>query len=162
MSVPPAPPVPSQPATTDEGLVSTTPSTITALLRDALNQGERLRLSNYLHPDVHWHNPHGQGVDYHGRTQVLACYARLHAQGTRTAVEETFTYPQAVVLGLRTCPAQDAPPTPTAEGLLLYQVFHIADGLITHIDGFSDRYAALDAAYADFTRPPQPLCEGGQ
>jgi len=141
--------------------MSTSPSTITALLRAAINEGERLRLSQYLHPDVRWHNPHGRGVDYLGRADVLARYAHLHARGMRTAVEETFTYPRAVVLGLLTSsPEADAPPV--AE-LLLYQVFHIADGLITDICGYSDRFTALEAAYTGSSVGPRPsTADGGQ
>jgi hypothetical protein len=137
----------------------TSPSTITALLRDALNHDERLRLSHYLHPDVRWHNPHGRGAEYLGRTQVLARCAHLHARGGCIAVEETFTYPQAVVLGLVADPEADAVP---GARTLLYQVFHIADGLITDIRGYGDRCTALEAACTGSATAPCLTTDSGQ
>jgi hypothetical protein len=139
--------------------MATSPSTITALLRTALNEGDRLRLAAYLQPDVRWHNPYGRGVDYFGRAQILAQCAHLHARGLRTTVEETFTYPQAVVLGLLGSPDADAPAVP---GLLLYQVFQIADGRITDIRGYDDRYTALQAAYAGSAAGSSATADSGQ
>ncbi|MGW3142051.1 hypothetical protein [Streptomyces sp. NPDC001139] len=54
-----------------------------------------------LHPYVCW-NPSGHGgASCRTRSHVLGRCARLHALGLRARVEETFTYPSAVVLGLR-------------------------------------------------------------
>ncbi|WP_042388655.1 hypothetical protein [Streptacidiphilus melanogenes] len=72
------------------------------------------------------------------RAAILDWYAQLHASGTRAQIEESFTYPDAVVLGL----AQARPGSP-----VLYQVFQLRDGRITSVRGHTDRYEALDDAY---------------
>jgi len=121
----------------------TSPSTITAHLRAALNTGDRLPLSQILHPDVHWTPAAHQGSPCHGRTEVLLRCSHLHTSGLRATVQETFTYPEATVLGLLVHPGDD-PTTPRATH---YLVFHHTDGLITRIRDYTQRHDALNAAY---------------
>jgi hypothetical protein len=117
-------------------------STVTAHLRAALNDADLLPLTGLLDPAVRWTGPDTETADACGRTSVLARLGLLHRQGRRCRVDETFTYPEAVVLGLTTdTGGQGDPPRPG------YTVFHLADGRITRIHGHHDRFQALDCAY---------------
>ncbi|WP_042406181.1 nuclear transport factor 2 family protein [Streptacidiphilus carbonis] len=117
---------------------------VTARLRAALNQADLLPLSPLLHPDVHWAGRETGQADCRGRAEVITRLAALHQHGGRVAVEETFTYPDAVVLGISPSP-QGPPHGDRAQHL--YTVFHLNGGLITRIRGHRDRHTALDAAY---------------
>lgn len=119
------------------------PADLTARLREALDTATCRSLADVLHPYVCWNPPDGSGPGCHTRSHVLSLCARLHALGLRADIEETFTYPAAVVLGLRihgTVPPAD-PRT------VVYHVFDVADGLVTRITGYTDRSQALDAAF---------------
>ncbi|WP_042411653.1 nuclear transport factor 2 family protein [Streptacidiphilus carbonis] len=123
---------------------------VTARLRTALNQADLLPLTPILHPDVHWSVHDSDRAGCHGRAEVLTRLAALHQHGGRVAMEETFTYPDAVVLGIglsrEGAPKRGRPQT-------VYTVFHLSGGLITRIHGHGDRYTALDAAYSASIHP---------
>ncbi|MFC8513984.1 hypothetical protein [Streptomyces sp. NPDC057257] len=119
------------------------PGAVTARLREALDTGDCRSLADVLHPYVCWNPSDASGNGCHTRSHVLSRCARLHALGLRARIEETFTYPAAVVLGLRihgTVPPAD-PQTVT------YHVFDVADGVVTRITCHADRAQALDAAF---------------
>ncbi|WP_042411818.1 nuclear transport factor 2 family protein [Streptacidiphilus carbonis] len=131
---------------------------VTARLRAALSQVDLLPLSPLLHPDVHWVGREAGQPDCRGRAEVLARLAALHQPGGRVAVEETFTYPDAVVLGIGLIP-EGPPKDDSGQGspTSLYTVFHLTGGLITRIHGHGDRCTALDAAYSASIHPhPAP------
>lgn len=116
---------------------------VTAQLRKALGAADCRSLCEVLHPNVYWSPPEGGATGCHARSHVLSRCARLHALGLWAGVEETFTYPAAVVLALRihgTVPPADP-------DRLVYHVFDVADGLITRMTGYSNRAQALDAAF---------------
>ncbi|MCZ0984755.1 nuclear transport factor 2 family protein [Streptomyces diastatochromogenes] len=119
------------------------PSDITAQLRRAVETGDWQSLAEVIHPNVLWGAPEGGGTGCRGRSAVLSRCAALHAEGPRVTVDEIFTFPAAVVLGLH---PQRALPTP-GPNTAVYQVYDITGGLITRIAGYADRSAALDAAY---------------
>ncbi|MFG2702060.1 nuclear transport factor 2 family protein, partial [Streptomyces sp. NPDC048386] len=126
------------------------PSAVAARLREALRRADCRLLAEVLHANVHWSPPGGGGTGCHARSHVLSRCSRLHALGLRADIEETFTYPAAVVLGLRihgTVPPAD--PDSVA-----YHVFHVAAGLITRITCYADRAQALDAAFTGTTGRP--------
>ncbi|MFF7980169.1 nuclear transport factor 2 family protein [Streptomyces sp. NPDC007901] len=119
------------------------PSVVTARLREALETADCLMLADLLHPNVHWSPPEGGDTGCHARSHVLSRFSRLHALGLRATTEETFTYPTAVVLGLRihgTVP-------PAAPEKVGYHVFDVTGGLITRITGYADRAQALEVAF---------------
>lgn len=118
-------------------------SSIAARLRSVLDNGDWQFLGEALHPDVFWGPPRPGAHGCRGRRRVLSRCARLHARLSRVVVEETFMYPGAVVLGLW---LHGSGPM-SGTGDLVYQVFDVADGLITHITDYADRVQALDAAY---------------
>ncbi|MGW7426029.1 nuclear transport factor 2 family protein [Streptomyces sp. NPDC054813] len=123
------------------------PSVVTARLREALEAADCRLLADILHPNVHWNPPEGGETGCHARSHVLSRCSRLHALGLRARAEETFTYPAAVVLGLRirgTVPPAD----PESVG---YHVFDVTGGLITRITGYADRAQALEAAFTGAT-----------
>ncbi|WBO68897.1 nuclear transport factor 2 family protein [Streptomyces camelliae] len=123
--------------------MSASPSTMTARLRRAVEAAHWQSLAGLLHPDVACGPPEEGGSVCRGRSRVLSHFARPGADGLRATVDETFTYPAAVVLGLHLAGAGPAPgPPPT-----VYQVYDLADGLIIRVTEYADRAEALGAAY---------------
>ncbi|MCX5052014.1 hypothetical protein OG895_32630 [Streptomyces sp. NBC_00201] len=123
------------------------PGTVTAQLRKALDTADCRLLAEVLHPNVRWNPPDGGGTGCYTRSHVIRRCARLHALGLWAGVEETFTYPAAVVLGLR---IHGAVP-PADPQTVLYHVFDVTGGLITRITGYADRAEALEAAFTGTT-----------
>ncbi|MEU3985931.1 nuclear transport factor 2 family protein [Streptomyces sp. NPDC026672] len=123
------------------------PGSVTARLRKALDAADCRSLGDVLHPDVRWNPPDEGGTGCHTRSHVLSRCARLGALGLRADVEETFTYPAAVVLGLR---IHGAVPPADPENAV-YHVFDVTGGLITRITGYTDRVEALEAAFTGIT-----------
>ncbi len=119
------------------------PSAVAAQLRRALDTANWQVLAEVLHPNVCWGHPGGRAGGCRGRSRVLGRCARLCARAQRMTVDETFTYPGGVVLGLQIHGATlRAGPDGT-----VYQVFDVADGLVTRITGYADRSRALQAAH---------------
>lgn len=119
------------------------PGAVTAHLRRVLDAGEWRLLAEVLDPNVYWSRPQGGRADCRGRSRVVSRCVCLHDFGVRVRIEETFTYPSAVVLGLRV----HSPASSAAGGATLYQVCDVSGGLIIRITGYTDRSEALRAAY---------------
>ncbi|MEV0180342.1 nuclear transport factor 2 family protein [Streptomyces sp. NPDC050625] len=119
------------------------PSALAAHLRRALDAADWQVLAEVLHPNVCWGHPGRSARGCCGRSRVLGRCARLYARTQRMTVDETFTYPGAVVLGLRI----HGVALTAGSGGTVYQVFDVVDGLVTHITGYADRSRALQAAY---------------
>ncbi|GGU17909.1 nuclear transport factor 2 family protein [Streptomyces violascens] len=122
---------------------SPAPSAVTARLRTALDTPDCHALAEVLHADVRWSPPDGGSDGCCGRAQVLGRCAHLYARGLAVTVEEAITYPEAIALSLWIRDGEDSAKT----AIRTYQVFHLADGLITRIEGHTDRAEALGAAY---------------
>ena len=90
-----------------------------------------------------WNTPDESRTGFHTRSHVLSHCARLHALGLWVVVEETFTYPAAVVLGLRI----HGPLPPADPGTVTYHVFRVHESLITRITANGERGQALGAAF---------------
>ena len=123
------------------------PGSVTSRLRKALETADCRSLGDALHPNVRWNPPDEGGTGCHTRSHVLSRCARLGALGLRAEVEETFTYPASVVLGLR---IHGAVP-PADPDNIVYHVFDVTSGLITRITGYADRTEALEAAFTGIT-----------
>lgn len=96
---------------------------------------------------MHWSPPEGGETGCHARSHVLSRCSRLHALGLRARAEETFTYPAAVVIGLRI----HGPVPPADPETVGYHVFDVNGGLITRITRYADRAQALEAALTGAT-----------
>ncbi|WP_037605960.1 nuclear transport factor 2 family protein [Streptacidiphilus rugosus] len=122
------------------------PAAIAARLRTALHEGDSGTLAALFHPDVHFQpldpfEPAGTGSD-----AALAWYRDRRELGYRTEVEELFSFPAGVVLGLRiTRPAADS-----GSSALLYRLFRLKDDRVVQIRDFTDRTRALNLAEAPF------------
>ncbi|MCI3238837.1 hypothetical protein [Streptomyces spinosisporus] len=90
-----------------------------------------------------WHPADEGSAGCHTRTHVRRWCARPYILGLWAAVEETFTYPAAGVLGLRI----HGTVAPAGPQTVVYHVFDVNDGLVTRITGYADRAQALDAAF---------------
>ena len=123
--------------------------TAAALLRTALNSGDTRQLAALFHPDVRFHPAGPAEPATQGRDQALSWYDDRRVRGIRTQVEETFTYPDAVVLALRI----SAPTDPAAAPALVYRLFRLAGDHVTHIRDFTERPHALTAADRPVPRP---------
>lgn len=119
------------------------PGAVTAHLRRVLDAGEWRFLAEVLHPNVYWSRPQGGRADCRGRSRVVSRCVCLHDVGVRVRIEESFTYPSAVVLGLRVHGAASS----AAGEATMYQVCDVAGGLIIRITGYTDRSESLQAAY---------------
>ncbi|OLZ64499.1 hypothetical protein AV521_34725 [Streptomyces sp. IMTB 2501] len=125
------------------------PGAVTAHLRRVLDAADWRALAEVLHPNVSWTRPDGARADCRGRSHVLSRCVRLDALGLRVRIEETFTYPAAVVLGLRV----HGPASVAAGEATVYQVCEVTAGSIIRITGYTDRSEALQAAYAGTPDP---------
>jgi len=134
------------------------PSGVAVRLRDALTACDCRRLEGVLHQSVHWSQPDGGDTGCSTRSHVLSRLSRLHALGLRARVEETFSYPAAVVLGLRILGMVP----PAAPERVAYHVFDITDGLIVRVTGYADRAEALEAALSGVRGLPAYAPVGGQ
>jgi SnoaL-like domain len=123
--------------------------TLTERLRTAMLAGDERALAALLHPHARWPGT-GTGAAHEGRAAVLRHYGELRARTRRIAVVETFTYPDAVVLGLELTPDGSGGGGPE----LVYRVFTHTEGLVTAVGDHSDRTLALDAALDPPARTP--------
>jgi ketosteroid isomerase-like protein len=117
---------------------------IAARLRTALHDGDTTALEALLHPDVRFEplDPAMPAAD--GAPAALAWYRDRRARGVRTRVEELFSYPGSVVLGLRLLD----PGTDADHPALLYRVFRLRNDRVVQIRDFADRTRALATAEA--------------
>jgi ketosteroid isomerase-like protein len=130
--------------------VSTPATAIAAQLRTALHAGDTAALAVLLHPDVHFRPLDTAVPATTGVTHALAWYADRRARGFRTLVEELFTYPDSVVLGLRVTRPEPPETADAARPDLLYRLFRLKDGRVVRIRDFADRTHALTTAEAPF------------
>ncbi|WP_042430666.1 hypothetical protein [Streptacidiphilus anmyonensis] len=115
-----------------------TPTQVTAALREALFGEDMLALFDLLPTEVLWSPGPTDLPVLTARPTVIEWYRQLRARGARTTVGETFTYPDAVVLGLAWEPGGSA---------VRYHLFRLVNGRVTLLQVYDDRYEALVAAY---------------
>jgi ketosteroid isomerase-like protein len=117
--------------------------TMGAQVRTALNARDMDAFRALIAEDATW----GEGGPddertCHNRNEIIANYKRLLDQGVRGTVTETMTGPSGVACLVEIDWPDDVP---NQRGPTLYQVFLVADGRITHIQGHDDRDLALAA-----------------
>ena len=115
--------------------------TTAARIRIALNARDMDAFRALIAEDARW----GEGGPDDERTcqnrnDIIANYKRLLHQGVRGTVTETTTGPLGVAC-LIEIDWPDGAPNP--RGPILYQVFLVTNGLVTHIKGMDDRDLAL-------------------
>jgi hypothetical protein len=116
--------------------------TVAARLKVALNARDMDAFRALIADDARW----GEGGPDDPRTcqnrnEIIANYKRLLDQGVRGTVTETMTGPGGVVCHIE-IEWPDA--VPNQRGPILYQVFLVRDGVVTHIKGMDDRELALE------------------
>lgn len=110
-------------------------------LQEAFVAEDLALLGPLLDPKVRWGGPEETEQTCHSRSDVLAWYGQVQAAGMTAQVTETVVLDDAVVLALAMSgPAQG--PNAKRPGTV-FQVFHIADGLVTDIRGFQRREQAI-------------------
>lgn len=116
------------------------PATIAAQLRTALHEGDATVLAALLHPDVRFEplDPATPATD--GSAAALAWYRERREHGFRTHVEELFSCPGNVVLGLRLSHRE------AGRTGLVYRVFRLREDQVVRIRDFADRGEALASA----------------
>jgi hypothetical protein len=117
--------------------------TLAVRVRNALNARDMDAFRMLVAEDARW----GEGGPddtrtCHNRDEIVATYERLLDQGVRGTVTETKTGPGGVVCLVELEWPDDAA---NRRGPILYQVFLVTDGRITHIQGHDDRDLALAA-----------------
>jgi len=115
--------------------------TMAARIRTALNARDMDAFRALIAEDARW----GEGGPDDERTcqnrnDIISNYKRLLHQGVRGTVTETTTGPRGVACLIEIDWPEDAP---NPRGRILYQVFLVRDGLISHIKGMDDRDLAL-------------------
>ncbi|RAG82440.1 hypothetical protein DN069_27630 [Streptacidiphilus pinicola] len=115
---------------------------IAAQLRTALHHGDSSTLAALFHPDMHFQPLEPAGLVGSGSAAALAWSQERRDRGFRTLVEELFTYPGNIVLGLRISHPEGNQDHPA----LLYRLFRLRDAQIVHIRDFTDRATALATA----------------
>jgi hypothetical protein len=115
--------------------------TMAARIRAALNARDLDAFRALIAEDARW----GEGGPDDERTcqnrdEIISNYERLLHQGVRGTVTETSTGPRGVVCLVEIEWPDDVP---NRRGPVLYQVFLVSDGLVTHIKGTDDRDLAI-------------------
>jgi hypothetical protein len=117
-----------------------TAQAVAGRLQEAFEAGDLGLLEPLLAPDVRWGGEDDTPQTCHSRSDVLAWYRRLRAEGVRSQNTETIVRDQAVVLGFDlTGPEGEYPDR-------VFQVFRLADGLVIDICGYPQRTLALETA----------------
>jgi len=115
--------------------------TMAARIRTALNARDMDAFRALIAEDARW----GEGGPDDERTcqnrnDIISNYKRLLNEGVRGTATETTAGPLGVACLIEIDWPDDAP---NPGGPILYQVFLVRDGLITHIKGMDDRDLAL-------------------
>ncbi|MFC1417733.1 nuclear transport factor 2 family protein [Streptacidiphilus cavernicola] len=125
--------------------MTSTTRAVAERLRAAFAAKDLALLGPVLDPKVRWGGPEETEQTCHSRSDVLAWYGQAQAAGMDAEVTETIALDAAVVLAL----AMSGPalgPNAKRPGTV-FQVFHLADGLVVDIRGFERRAQAV--AFAD-------------
>jgi hypothetical protein len=112
-------------------------------LQGAFNQRDIDGLRSMLAEDATWGEDPESDSFCHDRDAIISNLKRLLAEGVRPAIVETTTGPRGIAAHL----AVDWPDPDTArEGRFdFFQIYLVADGLVTEIHGYDNQDSALAA-----------------
>ncbi|MFC1401801.1 MULTISPECIES: nuclear transport factor 2 family protein [Streptacidiphilus] len=110
-------------------------------LREAFEAKDLALLGPLLDPKVRWGGPEETEQTCHSRGDVLAWYGRAQAAGMSAQVTETVVLDSAVVLALAMSGPALGPNAKRPD--TVFQVFHLAGGLVVDIRGFQHRRRAV-------------------
>ena len=114
-------------------------------LREAFEAEDPALLGPLLDPEVRWGGPEETEQTCRSRSDVLAWYGQAQAAGISAQVTETIVLDAAVVLALAMSGPALGPNRRRPD--VVFQVFHLVDGLVVDIRGFQRRGQAV--AFAD-------------
>jgi hypothetical protein len=112
-------------------------------IRTALNARDMTAFGSLIAEGARWGDggPDDERT-CHNRSEIVATYQRLLADGVRGTVTETTTGPGGVACTLEVeWPERAA----NRRGPTIYQAFYVSDGLVTRIEGHDDRDRAIAA-----------------
>ena len=121
--------------------MTSTTQAVAERLREVFEAKDLALLGPLLDPAVRWGGPEETEQTCHSRSDVLAWYGQAQAAGMSAQVTETIALDAAVVLALAMSgpglgPNRKRPDT-------VFQVFHLAGGLVVDIRGFQRREQAV-------------------
>jgi hypothetical protein len=121
--------------------MTSTSQAVAERLREAFEAKDLVLLGSLLDPKVRWGDAEETEETCHSRSDVLAWYGQAQAAGMSAEVTETIVLDMAVVLVLAMSGPALGPGAKRAD--TVFQVFHLADGLVVDIRGFQRRKRAL-------------------
>lgn len=121
--------------------MTSTNQAVAERLRVAFEAKDLALLGPLLDPNVRWGGTEETEQTCHSRSDVLTWYGQVQAAGMDAKVTETVALDAAVVLALV---LSGPTPGPNAKRPgAVFQVFHLAGGLVVDIRGFERREQAI-------------------
>jgi SnoaL-like domain len=142
----PAPKLSLLPSASQSGQYGRVEDELALRLQTAFNERNIDVLRSLLAEDATWgEDPEGEQY-CHDRNDVIRNVKRLLAEGVQARITETTVGPHGIAAHLQVewPDPEDAPPN----RLDFFQVYVVADGLVTEIHGHDDRASALAAISA--------------
>jgi hypothetical protein len=117
--------------------------TLAAQLRTSFNARDIDTFRALLAEDARWGEDPDAPNTCHNRAEIIAHVKQLLDEGVRASIAETTTGPHGVacLLEVERPEPENAPPARCS----FYQVYVVADGLVTEIQGHDDQDSALAA-----------------
>jgi hypothetical protein len=117
--------------------------TLALRLQTAFNDGDIDSFRSMLAEDATWgEDPDGERF-CHDRDAIMRNFKRLLAEGVRATIVDTTTGPRGIAAHLEV--DWPDPNNARADRIDFFQVYVVAEGLITEIHGRDDQDSALEA-----------------